>query len=403
VNGGRERAAGPARGIGTRAVHGAGHPRQGPLTTPIVQASTFVFDSAAEMRRYLEGDPDLAFEFYTRYGNPTLRALEEGLAALEEAEAGVVFASGMAAITTAILSTVQAGDEVLASASLYGGTTKFVRDHLPKLGMTSRIVAPADLPRLARIASPRSRTVVLESPTNPAVDVVDIAEVARQAHAAGMTVIVDNTFASPFLQRPLALGADIVMHSLTKALGGHSDIIGGALVGSAERMHRARELLKVLGGCLDPHSAFLVLRGLKTLHLRVARQCENALALARHLQGHGKVARVLYPGLPEHPGHEVARRQMAAFGGILAVVLKGGIAAAERFYDGLRVMARAASLGGVETLVSLPVHTSHYGYSEEQLRAAGIDPGLVRISLGVEDAADLIADAEAALGHVPDR
>ncbi|HUG52620.1 MAG TPA: aminotransferase class I/II-fold pyridoxal phosphate-dependent enzyme [Vicinamibacteria bacterium] len=399
---GREGAGGP-RGLGTTAVHGRGGPGQGPLTTPIVQASTFVFDSSAEMRRYLEGDPDLAFEFYTRYGNPTLRALEEALAALEGAEAGVVFASGMAAMTSAILSVVEAGDEVLASASLYGGTTKFVRDHLPRLGMASRIVPPGDLPRLDAVAGPRSRVVVLESPTNPAVDVVDIAAVARKAHAAGMTVIVDNTFAGPFLQHPLALGADIVMHSLTKSLGGHSDIIGGALVGSATRMHRVRETLKVLGGCLDPHSAFLVLRGLKTLHLRVARQCENALALARHLQGHPKVARILYPGLPEHPGHEVARRQMSAFGGVVGVVLHGGIAAAERFYDGLRLMARAASLGGVETLVSLPVHTSHYGYSEEQLRAAGIDPGLVRISLGVEDAADLVADAEAALAGIPER
>ena len=389
------------RGIGTRAVHGDGGPRQGPLTTPIVQSSTFVFDSAAEMRRYLEGDPELAFEFYTRYGNPTLRALEEALAALEGAEAGVVFASGMAAATTGILSVLEAGDEVLASASLYGGTTKFVRDLLPKWGMTSRIVAPADLLRLKGVAGPRSRLVVLESPTNPAVEVIDIEAVAGQAHAAGLAVMVDNTFASPFLQRPLGLGADIVMHSLTKALGGHSDIMGGALLGSRARMGRVRDLLKVLGGILDPHSAFLVLRGLKTLHLRVARQCENAMALAVHLQDHPKVARVVYPGLPTHPGHEVARRQMSSFGGMVAFVLRGGLPSAERFYDGLRVMARAASLGGVETLVSLPVHTSHHGYSEAQLRAAGIDPGLVRVSLGVEDAADLIADADAALAGVP--
>ena len=230
----------PRRGIGTRAVHGNGGPRQGSLTTPIVQSSTFVFDSAGEMRRYLDGDPDLAFEFYTRYGNPTLRALEEALAALEGAEAGVVFASGMCAATTGILSVLEAGDEVLASASLYGGTTKFVRDLLPKWGMSSRIVAPADLLRLREVAGPRSRLVVLESPTNPAVEVIDIEEVARQAHAAGLTVMVDNTFASPFLQRPLGLGADIVMHSLTKALGGHSDIIGGALVGSRARLVHAR-------------------------------------------------------------------------------------------------------------------------------------------------------------------
>jgi cystathionine beta-lyase/cystathionine gamma-synthase len=390
------------RGIGTRAVHGAHRPRQGPLTTPIVQSSTFVFDSADEMRRLLRGDPDLAFEFYTRYGNPTLRALEETLATLEGAEAGVVFASGMAAATTGILASIEPGDEVIASASLYGGTTKFLRDFLPRWGMTSRLMAPADLLRLRSLAGPRSRLVVLESPTNPGVEVIDIAEVARQAHAAGMMVMVDNTFATPFLQRPLELGADFVMHSLTKALGGHSDIIGGALVGDRKRMERARDLLKVLGGCFDPHSAFLVLRGIKTLHLRVARQGENALALARFLRGHRKVALVRYPGLPEDPGHETAKRQMSGFGGIVAFVLKGGLPAAERFYDGLALMARAASLGGVETLVSLPVHTSHHGYSDEQLRAAGIDPGMVRVALGVEDAADLVADAEAALASLPE-
>jgi cystathionine beta-lyase/cystathionine gamma-synthase len=388
------------RGIGTRAVHADGHPTQGPLTVPVVQSSTFVFDSAAEMRRYLGGDPDLACEFYSRYGNPTLRALEEALAALEGAEAGLVFASGMAAATTGILSMVESGDEVLASASLYGGTTKFVRDLLPRFGMASRIVAPGDLLRLGTVAGPKSRLLVMESPTNPSVEIFDIAEIARQAHALGIAVMVDNTFASPFLQRPLGLGADLVMHSLTKALGGHSDIMGGALLGSAARIGRARDLLKIFGGCLDPHSAFLVLRGLKTLHLRVARQCENALALAVHLQGQPKVARVLYPGLPDHPGHEVARKQMSGYGGIVAFVLRGGLASAERFYDGLRLIARAASLGGVESLISLPVHTSHHGYSDEQLKAAGVDPGLVRVSLGVEDAADLIADVDAALATV---
>src|SRR5262249_3184556 len=248
--------------------------------------------------------------------------------------------------------------------SLYGGTTKFVRDFLPRWGMSSRLVAPADLLRLRAVAGEKSRLLVIESPTNPAVEVIDIAEVARQAHAAGMAGMVGNTFATPFLQRPLELGADFVMHSLTKALGGHSDIIGGALVGDRKRMDRARDLLKVLGGCFDPHSAFLVLRGIKTVHLRVARQSENALALARVLQRHPKISSVRYPGLPEDPGHETAKRQMTAFGGMVAFVLRGGLPTAERFYDGLRLMARAASLGGVETLVSLPVHTSHHGYTD---------------------------------------
>jgi len=386
------------RGIGTRAVHGAKDPRPGPLTTPIVQSSTFVFGSSAEMRRYLDGDEELYL--YTRYANPTLRELEQTLASLEEGEDALVLASGMAASTTGLLSLVKAGDEVLASASLYGGTTRLVREILPSLGISSRIVPPAELKQLGSLAGPRTRAVVVESPTNPSLDVVDLAAVSAAAHDHGVAVMVDNTFATPVLQRPICLGADLVMHSLTKALSGHSDIIGGALVGSRERIEKARSLMRVLGGCLDPHSAFLALRGLKTLHLRVHRQSENALALALHLQRHPKVARVLYPGLRTHPGHEVARRQMSGFGGILAFVLHGGLPAAERFYDGLRLMARAASLGGVETLVSLPVHTSHHGYTDEQLKAAGVDPGAVRVALGVEDAADLIEDADRALEGV---
>ena len=385
------------KGIGTKAVHGARGPRKGPLTAPIVQSSTFAFASSEEMRRYLEGDPELYL--YTRYANPTLRELEESLAVLEGGEAAVVFGSGMAATTTALISLVQSGDEVLASASLYGGTTRLIREVLARLGIAHRIVPPADLARVREIASPRSRVLMFETPTNPSVDVIDIRATAASAHDAGLTVIVDNTFGTPVVQRPLALGADIVMHSLTKALAGHSDIIGGALVGSREAMERVRATAKVLGGCMDPHAAFLALRGLKTLHLRVARQCENALALARRLEGNPKVLRVLYPGLVSHPGHETARRQMSAFGGILSFVVAGGLPAAERFYDGLQVVARAASLGGVESLVSLPVHTSHHGYTPEQLAAAGIDPGMVRLSVGVEDVVDLIADLDRALAR----
>jgi cystathionine beta-lyase/cystathionine gamma-synthase len=384
--------------MGTRAVHGNAQARPGPLTTPIVQSATFVFESSAEMRRYLDGGEELYL--YTRYENPTLRELESRLAALEEADAAVVFASGMAASTTGILSTVKAGDEVLASASLYGGVTRFVRDVLPNLGIKTRIVPTADLLRLSAVATDRSKLLLLESPTNPSVEVLDLRTIIAAAHDTGLAVMVDNTFATPFLQRPICLGADLVMHSLTKALAGHGDLIGGALLGSKERIEKARSLLKVLGGCMDPHPAFLALRGLKTLHLRVHRQCENAMALALYLQEHPKVAKVLYPGLESHPGNEVARLQMSGFGGVVSFVLRGGLSAAERFYDGLQLMARAASLGGVETLVSLPVHTSHHGFTDEQLRAAGIDPGMVRVSLGVEDAADLLADADGALAAV---
>jgi cystathionine beta-lyase/cystathionine gamma-synthase len=387
-----------ARGIGTRAVHGLGKPEPGSLTTPIVQSATFVFESSRQLRQYLDGDEELFL--YTRYENPTLRALEEAVAALENAEAGLVLASGMAAATTGLLSFLEAGDEVLASASLYGGTSRLVREVLPRLGIAGRVIPPAELAHLGDFAGPRSRVLVVESPTNPSLEVVDLRAVCAAAHDRGLAVMVDNTFATPVLQQPLALGADLVMHSLTKALSGHSDLIGGALVGSRERIERARSLLKVLGGCLDPHAAFLALRGIKTLHLRVHRQCENALALAVHLENHPKVARVIYPGLRSHPGYETARLQMSGFGGLVSFVLHGGLPAAEHFFNGLDLMARAASLGGVETLVSLPVYTSHYGYTPDQLAAAGVDPGTVRVSLGIEDAADLLEDADRALSRV---
>jgi cystathionine beta-lyase/cystathionine gamma-synthase len=383
-------------GSGTTAVHGAPRRASGSLVAPVVQTSTFVFDSSAQMRRYLAGADDLYL--YTRYENPTLRALEQALAALEGAEDALVLASGMAASTTALLSLLEPCDEIVASASLYGGTTKLIRNVLGRLGFRFQLVPPAELPQLERIAGERARLVVLESPTNPNVDVVDIAAVTRAARARGIRVMVDNTFATPILQRPLELGADLVMHSLTKALSGHSDILGGALVGPHELVDRARQMLKVLGGCLDPHAAFLALRGLKTVHLRVERQCRNAQALAEHLSGHPKITRVLYPGLPSHPGHAIAAKQMRGrFGGIVSFVLAGGLEAAERFYDALRLVARAASLGGVETLVSLPLHTSHHGYTPEQLKAAGVDPGMVRVSLGVEDEQDVIADVSQAL------
>jgi cystathionine gamma-lyase len=351
------------------------------------------------MHRYLEGGEGLYL--YTRYENPTLQALQSALAELEGGEAALVFASGMAAITTAILSCVEPGDEVIASSALYGGTTKFVRDVLPRWGMSGRFLAPSELPEVGRRAGPKAKVVVLESPTNPILEIVDIAKVVAAAHDRGLAVIVDNTFATPMLQRPLELGADVVMHSLTKALAGHSDLVGGALVGSRARIGRALALLKVLGGCMDPHPAALVLRGLKTVHLRVERMCANAAALADRLAGHPKLSRVIYPGRVDHPGHETARRQMSgAYGGLVTIVLKGGLPAAEAFYDRLRLVARAVSLGGVESLASLPLHTSHHGFTPEQLQAAGIDTGMVRISLGVEDAADLVEDVEQALAGV---
>lgn len=383
------------RGPGTTAVHGAHGARSGPLVPPIAQTSTFAFGSSAEMRRYLDGDPELFL--YTRYANPTVRELEQGLAALEQAEAALALSSGMAAMSSGVLSLVGAGDEVLASASLYGGTLKLLTGFLARFSVACRIVPSVELPRIGELAGPNSRLLILESPTNPTLEIVDLAAACAAARARGLAVLVDNTFATPLLQKPLALGADLVMHSLTKALAGHSDLIGGALAGSRARVDAARDTMKVLGGCLDPHAAFLAGRGLRTLHLRVERSCANALALAQRFEGHPALRRVLYPGLESHPGHATARRQMSAFGGMLTLELKGGLSAAERCFDRLRLVARAASLGGVESLASLPVHTSHHGLSAAALSAAGIDPGMLRLSIGVEDEADLVADLEQAL------
>jgi cystathionine beta-lyase/cystathionine gamma-synthase len=377
------------------AVHGRHGARSGPLVPPITQTSTFAFASTAELRRYLDGDPELYL--YSRYANPTVRELEEALAALEGAEAGLALCSGMAAMSTAVLSLVRAGDEVLASASLYGGTVRLLTELLSRFSVEARFVPTADLPRVDRVATEKSRLLIVESPTNPTLEVVDIEAVCRAARSRGLAVVVDNTFATPLLQKPLALGADLVMHSLTKALAGHSDLIGGALAGSRSRIDAARATMKILGGCLDPHAAFLARRGLRTLHLRVERQCRTALALARRFEGHKALRRVHYPGLESHPGHATARRQMTAFGGVVSFELSGGLEAAERFFDRLQLVARAASLGGVESLASLPVHTSHHGLSAEALRGAGIEPGLVRLSIGVEDEADLAADLEQAL------
>lgn len=388
------------RGFGTRAAaRPASRRKSGPLATPIVQTSTFSFASSAELKRYLQGEPgdDGELFLYSRYANPTVRDLEDTLASLEGAERALAFSSGMAALSTAMIGLLKPGDEVLAGASLYGGTSKLLRNVLGPFGVTSRFLSLDELRRLDEFVTPRSKLLVFESPTNPQVDVIDIEGLCAQARKHGLVVLFDNTFASPVLQQPLSLGVDIVMHSLTKSLAGHSDVVAGALAGRADLMERIHGTARILGGCLDPHAAFLTLRGIKSVHLRVERSCRNALAIAQAIASHPKLAEVRYPGLPSHPGHEVARRQMRAFGSMICVTVRGGLTAAERVFDRLGIFERAASLGGVESLASLPVHTSHFGLSESQLALARVDPGMIRLSVGIEDAEDLISDLLTAL------
>jgi methionine-gamma-lyase len=384
-------------GSATAAIH-AGEPkhgRGGPVAPEIVRSSTFTFSSTAEMKRWAEGKSSAYI--YTRYGNPTLAIAEAKIAALEEAEAAVVAASGMAAISSALLAALSAGDEVISTAQLYGGTYRLMRDIFPRFGIRVRHVEP-DLAGVEELVTPQTRCLYVETPTNPALRLVDLRRAVELAREFKLTSIVDNTFASPLLQKPLELGFDIVVHSATKYLAGHSDLIGGAAAGSREWIDRVRNNIIYLGGCMDPEGAYLLIRGMKTLGVRLARQCENVMAIAKFLERHRKVARVNYPGLASHPDHRLARRQMRGFGGMLSFDLKGGIAAARRFGDRVRLFSLAASLGGVESLVILPMYSSHYKMSSEELERAGVTPGTVRVSVGLEDAADLIEDLRQALG-----
>jgi len=367
-----------------------------PIITPIYSATTFAFPSAAELERFQQGDSD--HFLYTRYANPTVQAVEAKIAAAEGGEAALITGSGMAATSTALFGLLQAGDEVLCASSIYGGTLQVLTTFLAKFGITTRFVPLADLAHVDRLVGPSTKVVWFETPTNPTLRCVDIAAVTKACRAKGVTSIVDNTFASPINQQPLSLGADLVMHSATKFLNGHSDVTAGALVGSEaliERLHPAR---KLLGGILEPASAYALGRGIKTLAVRIARHNATAQTVAEWIEQQPAVSRVFYPGLASHPDHAIAARQMSGFGGMICFELAAGYPGAVRTFDRLQIFQRAASLGGVESLCSLPVLTSQYGLTDAQLADAGVTRGMLRLSIGLESAQDLIADLGTALG-----
>ena len=382
----------------TRAIH-AGEPlRHGvgaPVTTEIVRSSTFTFSSSEEMRKWAEGKSQAYI--YTRYGNPTLAVAEKKIAALEGAETAVVTSSGMAAISNALLSVLKNNDEVISTAQLYGGTYRLMRDVFPRFGITVRHVETS-LDGIEKLVTTKTKCLYVETPTNPSLQLVDLRKAIAFAKRHKLVAIVDNTFATPILQNPLALGADMVVHSVTKGLAGHSDLLGGVALGSAKFIAPVRQMVIFLGGCMDPEVAFLLIRGVKTLGIRIERQCETALRVAKFLEKHPRVEKVHYPGLQSHRDHSLARKQMRGFGSMLAFDLKGGLPAARKFCDGVKLFLLAASLGGVESLVLLPSYSSHYRMSEQELGRAGVKPGTVRVSIGLEDAADLIEDLKQALG-----
>jgi len=365
-----------------------------PVGTPVARTANFTFASTEEMKRWAEGKSSAYI--YSRYGNPTLAVAEAKISALEGAEDAVVTASGSAAISAALLSQLRAGDELIATRQLYGGSYRLLRDIFPRFGIVVRLVE-SDLGGIERLVSPRTKALYIETPTNPTLRLVDLEKAVAFAREWGLISIVDNTFASPVLQKPLAMGFNIVVHSASKYLSGHSDVIAGAAAGSKALIAQVRSNVIQLGGSMDPEAAFLLIRGMKTLEIRIERQCRTAMTVAKFLAKHPKVARVHYPGLAAHPDHGLAKRQMRAYGAMLAFDMKGGLNAARRFCDRVRVFLMAASLGGVESLVVLPIYTSHYNMSTAELREAGVEPGTVRVSVGLEDPQDLIEDLRQAL------
>jgi cystathionine gamma-synthase len=387
-------------GDSTRSVHGGERENHdgSALTTPIYQTATFWFPNSEELRAFAEGK--LQRDEYGRYGNPTWRAVERKLNELEGAEQTVLFASGMAAATTTFLALLERGDHIVVTNDCYRRTRQFIQQLLSKLEVTATVIEPADPIALKAALRDETKLFFTESPTNPYLRVIDLPEAVRVAHERDVKVLVDSTFASPVNHRPLDDGADLVLHSATKYLGGHNDLIAGTVSGASEIVGPIRDLVGVLGAVLDPHAAWLLLRGMKTLGLRIERHNANGLAIAQWLEAHPKVRRVWYPGLESHPDYSVATRLMTGFSGVVTFEIEGDLEAAIRFTDACRLPYIAPSLGGVESLVEMPVLMSYWDYPAEERKQYGITDSLVRLSCGVEDAADLIADLEQALSRV---
>jgi cystathionine gamma-synthase len=392
----------PRRGPGpsTQSVHG-GEPRQklaSALTAPIVQTATYTFRDSAEIGDHFEGR--LERDEYGRYGNPTQRVAEKKLAALEGAQDGLLFASGMAAITTTLFAMLSKGAHVVVTDDAYRRTRQFLTQILRRYGVEVTTVPAGDYERLGEAIRRTTRLVFSESPTNPYNRIVDLERLADLGRRHRVKTVIDSTFATPVNQRPLAFGVDLVIHSATKYLGGHNDLMAGVVLGSRSLVGAIRDLHAVTGAVVDPFGAYLLIRGIKTLALRVARQNENAQRIAEFLEAHPKVERVHYPGLKSHPEHDLARRQMTGCGGVVSFEVRGDLAAASRLVDGCRIPRIAPSLGGVESLIEQPALMSFYELTTEERLQVGIKDTLVRYAVGVEDADDLVADLDQALERV---
>ncbi len=384
-------------GFHTKLIHAGFHgDPTGAVNVPIYQSSTFAFRNAAHGASLFAGDEE--GYIYTRIGNPTIRALEDNVAELENGFGGIATSSGMGAVSTVFVALLSANDHVVSTDSVYGPSRGLVENHLSRFGVTSTFVNTSKLDDVESAFRPQTKVLYVETPANPSMQVTDIKAAAELAHAHNCLLVVDNTFASPYLQKPLDLGADVVLHSVTKFLNGHADIVGGIIVANTKELYKRIRSLMINFGCnMDPHQAFLVLRGIKTLAIRVERAQQNAMAIARWLENDPRVAWVRYIGLESHPQHELAKRQMSGFGAMISFELKGGLEAGRQMMDRVRLATLAVSLGGVETLIEHPASMTHAGMSSENREAAGIGDGLVRYAVGIEDLEDLIADLKQAL------
>ncbi len=385
------------KGPNTKIIHGGQHPDRetGAVSVPIYQSSTFAFESAEHGAACFRGEPGYK---YTRLGNPTTEALERSVAFLEGGAGALGAASGMAAINSLYMTMLGAGAHMVAGDALYGPSRTIVETEFSRFGVEADFVDSSDPANVEGAMRAETALVYIETPANPTLKITDIEACAEIAHAHGAALAVDNTFASPHLQNPIELGADIVVHSMTKFINGHSDVVAGMIVAADEEvLERLRRVHVNLGGTMDPHQAWLVLRGIKTLGLRVEKAQANAMSLARHLEAHPAVQWVRYPGLESHPQHELATRQMRGPGGIISFGVAGGVEGGRRFIDAAELMVRAVSLGGIETLVEHPASMTHKGVPADERLEAGITDDLVRIAVGCEDAEDLITDLDRAL------
>lgn len=381
----------------TTSVHG-GEPASYPydaLAAPIVQTATYTFRDTAELTAYMQGEHER--QEYGRYGNPTVRLVERKVAELEHAEDGLAFSSGMAALTTAALALTKAGSHVVLFSDCYRRTRQFITSVLPRFGVEHTVVPPADVDALEQAIRPDTRLVISEAPTNPYQNIVDLDRMTEVCRARRVKTLIDSTFATPVNMRPAEHGVDLVVHSATKYLAGHNDVLGGVLAGTAPLVDLVRDLRHVMGATLDPHAAYLTHRGLKTLSVRMRQQNETALALASALEGKGRIRRVWYPGLPSHPHHELACRLMDGFGGVVSFELDADLDTTGRFVDRCQIPRIAPSLGGVESLIEQPALMSYFELTSEQRRELGMSDSLVRYAVGIEDADELIADVLQAL------